>query len=138
VPSLLALAAGVGAAQCLTAFDARMGEAYVAAYHRQGDAWQEIVSPALLASTQPVPGVTGVGWQLCGSGFDAFAWLREAYAPQASGHTPGLRPHARGVAQVAVEWLKQGRGAVAADEAAPLYLRDKVALTVAERRGAAA
>lgn len=138
VPSLLALAADMGAPQCVAAFDARMGEAYLAAYRRRNDSWQEVVAPTLLAPDQPVPVVPGTDWLLCGSGFDAFAWLREAYAPQAGRHTTGLRPHARGVAQVALEWLAQGRGAVPADEAAPLYLRDKVALTVAERREAAA
>lgn len=138
VPSLLALAAEAGAPKCIAAFDARMGEAYLAAYQREGNAWVEALAPILLAPTRKPPMVAGGGWLLCGSGFDAFAWLRDAYAPQASGQVAGLRPHARGVARVAVEWLGQGRGGVPADEAAPLYLRNKVALTVAERREAAA
>lgn len=136
VPSLLALACETGAPRSVVAFDARMGEAYVAAYAREGDGWQEVVAPRLLAPNAPLPELPGSGWHRCGSGFDAFPWLREAYASQSATYTQGLKPHARGVARVAVQWCGEGR-AVAPDEAAPLYLRDKVALTVAERRGGA-
>lgn len=136
VPSLLALACETGAPRSIVAFDARMGEAYLAAYARQGDGWQEVASPRLLAPDGPVPVLPGSGWHRCGSGFDAFPWLCEAYASQSAVHAQGVKPRAPGVASIAALWFGAGR-AVAPDEAAPLYLRDKVALTVAERRSAA-
>lgn len=136
VPSLLAVAAQSGAGAALVAFDARMGEAYLGAYRQHGRRWEEALPPRLVTPQDEWPAIEGSDWLLCGNGFDNFGWLREAFARQGASHAPGLRPHARAIASVAREWLEQGR-AVAVDAAAPLYLRDKVALTVAERRARA-
>jgi len=43
-----------------------------------------------------------------------------------------VHPQARDIARLAVPLLTAGRG-VAAEDAAPLYIRDKVALKTAER-----
>lgn len=133
VPSLLAVAAQSGSSAALVAFDARMGEAYLGAYRQQSDRWEEVMAPRLVTPHGELPTLAGGDWLLCGNGFDRFDWLREAYARHSPSHTRGLRPQACGVASVAQGWLAQGR-AIAVDAAAPLYLRDKVALTVAERR----
>ncbi len=68
-----------------------------------------------------------------GSGFDAFDWLREAYATSVANRIAGDLPRAGSVARIAARKLARGE-AVAAEEAAPLYLRDKVALTTRERQ----
>jgi tRNA threonylcarbamoyladenosine biosynthesis protein TsaB len=69
----------------------------------------------------------------CGSGFDAFAEvLRERYEGCVERILPGLFPHAREVATLAVSVVAAGL-AVAAEHAMPVYVRDKVALKTAER-----
>src|SRR5664279_4683250 len=47
VPSLLALAEQSNEARVIAAVDARMGEAYLAAYSRSGDDWDEVLAPRL-------------------------------------------------------------------------------------------
>lgn len=136
VPSLLAVAAQSGSGAALVAFDARMGEAYLGAYRQRSGHWEEALAPGLVTPHGELPWLEGSDWLLCGNGFDSFDWLRAFYARRSAAHAPGLRPRAHGVASVAQGWLSQGR-AIAVDEAAPLYLRDKVALTVAERKATA-
>jgi len=70
-----------------------------------------------------------------GSGFDGFDWLRGAYAKQVSHRIEGDLPRAGAVARVAARRLARGE-AVPPERAAPLYLRDKVALTTRERQAA--
>ena len=69
----------------------------------------------------------------CGSGFAAHGdALAERYAGQLSRIRADLFPHAREVAAIGVQALERGDGIDPA-LAAPLYIRDKVALTVRER-----
>jgi len=132
VPSLLALAEQSNEAHVVAALDARMGEAYVAAYTRSGDDWDEVVAPRLVeaGSAPPLPGRR---WAATGSGFDRHAWLREAYRESIEMRYEGDLPRAGSIARIAARRFARG-AAVAAEQAAPLYLRDKVALTTAERQ----
>ncbi|HSW83241.1 MAG TPA: tRNA (adenosine(37)-N6)-threonylcarbamoyltransferase complex dimerization subunit type 1 TsaB, partial [Usitatibacter sp.] len=70
-----------------------------------------------------------------GSGFDRHPWLREAYRDSVEMRFEGDLPRAGAVARIAARRFARGAGMAAAD-AAPLYLRDKVALTTEERRKA--
>jgi len=135
----------------VVALDARMGEVYVAAYgHSHDDAlhgddlhgWQApVLLPAdVLAawSAAQLPrwsssagrALTGVaagdGWDVAGarlaSALPATPWRRAAAA----------RLDAESVARVAWRDWRSGR-ALAAEAALPLYVRDKVAYTTAER-----
>ena len=89
---------------------------------------------------QPVGGGAppGSGWSalwLAGDGFDVGEALRAWSGPlvQAGRRPlPAVQPDARAVAQLAARGLMLGRGLDAAD-AAPFYLRDKVALDVTEQ-----
>ena len=132
VPSLLALAEQANEARVVSALDARMGEAYLAAYARNGDDWDEIVAPRLAdaASAPPLP---ARGWTGTGNGFARLPWLREAYRDGLEMRLDGDLPRAGAVARLAVRRFARG-GAIAAEHAAPLYLRDKVAQTTEERR----
>ena len=132
VPSLLALAEQANEANVVAAFDARMGEAYLAAYARQGEDWKEVIAPSLVDATA-LPPLPGRRWAATGSGFDRHAWLREAYRDSVEMRLEGDLPRAGAIARIATRRLAQG-GGVAAERAAPLYLRDKVALTTEERR----
>lgn len=132
VPSLLALAQQTNEARVLAALDARMGEAYLAAYARNGEDWDEVIAPRL-ADPGNLPPLPGHSWAGTGSGLDAFGWLRDAYRASLAMRYEGDLPRAGAVARIAA--VRYARGlAVPAESAAPLYLRDKVALTVEERR----
>jgi tRNA threonylcarbamoyladenosine biosynthesis protein TsaB len=132
VPSLVALAEQANASRVLVGLDARMGETYLAAYSRMGGDWQAAIAPCLVPA-RALPSLPGRGWVATGSGFDAFDWLRSAYEGQVSHRIEGDLPRAGAVARVAARRL--GRGEILAPEAAaPLYLRDKVALTTGERQ----
>ncbi len=134
VPSLLALAEQSNESRVIAALDARMGEAYLAAYARSGDEWDEVISPRL-ADAASLPPLPGRRWAASGSGFDRHAWLREAYRDSVEMRFEGDLPRAGAVARLAARRFARGAG-IAAAEAAPLYLRDKVALTTEERRKA--
>lgn len=132
VPSLLALAEQSHERRVIAALDARMNEAYVAAYSRNGEDWDEVIAPRLVDQAS-LPRLPGRLWAATGSGFERLAWLRDAYRDTVEMRFGADLPRAGAVARLAVRRL--GRGAtVAAEDAAPLYLRDKVALTTEERR----
>ena len=132
VPSLLALAEQSNERRVLTAFDARMDETYLAAYSRDGDDWSEVIAPCL-ADRTALPPLPGRQWVASGSGFDRFAWLRDHYRDAIVMRLEGDLPRAGAIARLAVRRLARGL-AVPPERAAPLYLRDKVALTTAERQ----
>jgi tRNA threonylcarbamoyladenosine biosynthesis protein TsaB len=120
-----------GASEVLAVLDARMGEVYWAQYRYAGGAWQVVREPALSGpdAVQPTP-VDGLA--ACGNGFAAYpdAFAGKAFAQDAD---TSVVPHARDMAPLGAAALAAGRG-VAASQAQPLYLRNKVAFTSAERQ----
>ena len=132
VPSLLALAEQTHERRVLAALDARMDEAYLAAYARNGDDWDEVVAPRLVGAGS-LPDLPARGWTATGNGFVRLPWLREAYRERVEMRLDGDLPRAGAVARIAARRFARG-AAIAAELAAPLYLRDKVAQTTEERR----
>ena len=119
------------AGRVIAALDARAQEVYVAAYRHDGVRWHEAVAPAVIgpaAVTLP----DGGGWTGVGSGFAAYPALRERCLPVLGSCEPTLVPTATAIGTLALPRLAGGEG-VAARDAAPIYLRHKVALTSAER-----
>jgi len=114
------------------AMDARMGELYAARYgwsENEPGGWA-LRAPPALCSPEDVCACWG-GWPtwLTGSGT---ALLGRAAAP-------ALQPGSRAAALVRLGLRLQRAGAaVPAEQALPVYLRDKVALTTAQRAAAAA
>jgi tRNA threonylcarbamoyladenosine biosynthesis protein TsaB len=105
---------------------------YLAAHVRAADGWRSVIAPCVCRPEQ-APAVEDAGWVGCGSGFAAYGdALRRCYGESLCDVRPELVPHAREVATLAARALARGEG-VAPDQAAPLYVRDKVALSVAER-----
>lgn len=132
VPSLLALAEQSNESRVAAALDARMGEAYVAAYARNGPDWDAIIAPRLVEAGA-LPPLPGRRWTATGSGFDRHEWLRHAWREAIEMRLEGDLPRAGAVARIAARRYALG-GAIPAEQAAPLYLRDKVALTTQERQ----
>ncbi len=133
VGTLAALAQEADAPKVIACIDARMGEIYHAAYRREGDHWTQIVAPGVCPPHQ-APVLEGGGWVGCGSGFEAYAQeLADRYAGQLSRVADRLHPHARSIARLAMPVLAAG-GGLPAEQAAPVYVRDKVALKMHEQR----
>ena len=124
-----------GAAEIWVAMDARMNEIYAAAYRRDGARWQVLQAPALWS-----PEALAQAWrdappaQVAGSALEAFgARLATGTALRVS----AVQDRAAALARLArMAW--QGGEAVDAALAVPLYVRDKVAQTTAERAALAA
>src|SRR5258708_37414539 len=112
IPSLLALAEQSNEGRVIAALDARMGEAYVAAYARNGDDWDEVISPRL-ADAGSLPRLPGHSWSATGSGFDRHAWLREAYRDSVQMRFQGDLPRAGSGARPGARRLAQGPGLAA-------------------------
>ena len=130
----LALAAHAhGADRVFACLDARMNEVYCAAYLLRDGVAETIIAP-FVAPPQDVslPTDAGEGWVGCGDGFAAYPELLAGHAARMTRIIPELVPTAAAVAQLAAPRLARGEGLDAA-LAMPLYVRDKVALTTAER-----
>lgn len=132
VGTLLAMAAATGARRVVCCLDARMGEIYHAVYTNGDAGWETVHAPNLCA-----PGAAALPpagrWTGCGSGFSAYgAVLEERHAGRLSAIMPDIFPHARDIARLAVREFEAGR-TLAAEQALPVYIRDKVALTTHER-----
>lgn len=132
VSTLLALAEAVRAVRAVCCIDARMGEIYHAAYARVGTKWETVLVPGLYAPVE-APLLPEGSWTGCGSGFAAHGTvLQQRYAGRLSAIMPEVYPHARHIAQLAAGEFEAGR-ALPAEQAVPVYIRDKVALKSHER-----
>jgi len=130
VCSLQALAQTHSSPRIYCAMDARMREIYVAAYERTLSGWQEVIAPVCVApASAPVP--PGQDWCMAGTAFAGYPEVNSILDGHGTLATQGHVPTAEGVARLAdsVEWVD-------AAMLAPLYVRDRVALTVAERLAA--
>jgi len=132
VGTLAALALAAGKGKVLTALDARMHEVYLAAYEVDGESVREVMAPKVGAGeTAELP--AGAGWHGVGDGFVAAGEMLRRRLGERLGSCDVMRlPSAAAVARLAVPQLAAGAG-VSAAAAVPLYVRDKVALTTAER-----
>lgn len=131
VSTLQAVAWACGARKVLVALDARMQESYLAAYQREAMGLIELLAPAVgSAETLRLP--DGDDWVGAGNGFAAYPRLAERLAGQVL-QVDEAGPQASAVAELAA-FLKGGSSWIDAAEALPIYVRNKVALTVAERR----
>ncbi len=136
VPTLEAIALAAGNGCQWVCVDARMSEVYSAGYEVTGD---QVVErhPAGVWSPSALPAPVGdlASWRGCGNGFSlasvqALAWVSRLGGIQTSAHA-----HARELLHLGRLRLAAGEGIDAA-LAAPIYVRDKVASTTAERLAA--
>lgn len=112
------------------AMDARMGEVYAARYGWRAGDWTVSVTPRLCAPQGLEEQLGGLPAAKAGTGWALVD--RDVGAVQAA-----TRNRAAALLSLAGALWRAG-AAVEADQALPLYLRDKVALTTAERAAAAA
>jgi len=129
---LMALAEASGAERVISASDARMGEVYHAAYIRQDNGWLE-AHAAGVYKPQNVPAVEGDNWVGVGTAWKVYdESLREQYQQQVRKTFPEMTPKAEAIMRLALPIFERGE-AVSASQAAPIYIRNRVALTAKER-----
>ena len=132
ISTLLALAELSRAQQVVCCLDARMSEIYHAAYEKRGSNWHTVYEPSL-CKPDAAPELPAGAWAGCGSGFAAYrVALESRYAGKLERVIDNLAPHAKEIATLAAVEFGHGN-AVAAEHAAPLYVRNKVALLINER-----
>lgn len=127
VGTLEAMALASGGEKVIILLDARMGEVYHGRFADSVPLGEVVVCQP---SALPLP--DSGGWLACGNGLAAYPVLRERLAGCVSGWLPELMPDAGAVARLAAPRLARGESVDAA-AAAPIYVRNKVALTVVER-----
>jgi tRNA threonylcarbamoyladenosine biosynthesis protein TsaB len=133
VVSLAAMAAQTGEGDTLALLDARMGEIYAARYRvADGECQLSGEISVLLPAELTLPEATG--WRACGNALTAYPELAERLQAAGFALRPEILPTAAAVAALAAPRLARGEGIDAA-LAAPVYIRNKVAKTVAERLG---
>jgi len=130
VSTLAALAQGADNNNVLAALDARMDEVYWGAYQRNDAGLMELVGEECVSAPGDVPLPAGEDWCGVGIGWSAYAdILSEHCAKQLSAKSASWDgacfPHASDVAPLAVAGFGAGQ-AVCAEQALPVYLRDKV------------
>jgi tRNA threonylcarbamoyladenosine biosynthesis protein TsaB len=106
--------------------DARMGEVYWAHYCYEGSGWHAAITPRLATASDALVYAEEHGCKVvAGNGV--------MLPPTVCAENFLLRmPHAAHIARLGLQAFRLGHS-LAAEEAQPLYLRDKVALTTAER-----
>ncbi|KAF7600329.1 MAG: tRNA (adenosine(37)-N6)-threonylcarbamoyltransferase complex dimerization subunit type 1 TsaB [Candidatus Dactylopiibacterium carminicum] len=129
VCSLLVLAQAQAASQVYVAMDARMGEVYAAQYRKTAQGWDTVLEPCCVAP-EAMPGVEA-GWFGAGTAFQAYAEQTARLQERLSGIDAQAVPDARALLELAA--YVEARDAALL---APLYVRDRVALTTAERLAA--
>ncbi|HMW17949.1 MAG TPA: tRNA (adenosine(37)-N6)-threonylcarbamoyltransferase complex dimerization subunit type 1 TsaB [Accumulibacter sp.] len=127
IGTLEAMALDSGGDRAIVLLDARMGEVYYGFFVEGQPATAIGVAPP---AHVPVPDTSG--WLACGNGLRQYPLLQERFVGCVENWLPDLLPDAGAVARLAVTELAHGR-AIDAALATPSYMRDKIALTVAER-----
>lgn len=134
VSTLAALAMQAKGPRVLASIDARMGEVYAAHFQLgDGDAVtldsERVVTPDAVQLLD-----TRVGWHGVGTGFAALdGLLRQRLADRLVAVDADALPHAADVARLAAKACERGE-AIAADQVEPAYLRNNVALTIADQQ----
>ena len=146
------LASGGSEADCrqlVVALDARMGEVYYAPLQWQAAQQWQLLEPVRVSAPEavmalPVSLAEGSGqWLGCGSGFAAHgsallrrwgaALVQAAPGQVFSADASPLVPEAGSILRLATAGLLAGQGQ-SAEQALPVYIRDRVALKAGERR----
>jgi tRNA threonylcarbamoyladenosine biosynthesis protein TsaB len=120
-----------GAVRVIAALDARMHEVYVAAYEHRTDGWHTVIEPEA-AKPADVLVPEGQGWTGVGGGFAAYSELGMRLAPALGACFENVTPEALAIGALALPRFAAGESVLPRD-AAPMYVRQRVALTAAER-----
>jgi len=117
----------------LAVMDARMGEVYACSFRFDANGIAQPLDQERVARAQDLMLPQAASWNVIGSGWDAYRDALRSRLPHEPAWTKGdAFPQARDVARLALPQCEAGN-ALPPEQALPVYLRDKVAWTVAER-----
>lgn len=126
ISTLAALAQTHDGDHVLAAIDARMDEVYWGQYRRDAQGLMVLQGEECVIAPAHTPAVDGHDWQGAGSGWGAYAEaLMTRHAGQVTSVIADIFPRASALSRLAVSAFAAGR-AVSAEQALPVYLRDKV------------
>jgi len=131
VTSLETMAALASTDRVLALLDARMGEVYSGSY-QIGDGGYVLHGEIRVSAPDAVALPGEPGWVACGNAIAAYPALAARLSAAGIAVQAEIFPTASAVARLAAPRAARGEGIDAA-LAVPLYIRDKVAKTVAER-----
>jgi tRNA threonylcarbamoyladenosine biosynthesis protein TsaB len=117
--------------QVIAATDARMSEVYWARYVVQANGLPERQDDVYLSAPKDIE-IPSTPFALVGNAVAAYPEDMLAISQQAMATDQTAVPHARSIAQLGLDALEKGLQ-VSAAELQPIYVRDKVAQTIAER-----
>ena len=131
VNTLMALAQASGQDRVIACLDARMGEIYHAAFEKMNGEWIE-QSATKVIKPEAAPVLEGE-WVGVGSGWAVYSeTLSKIYAQNLGQIFSNITPTAEAILKLAKPTFEAGL-AKPASEAAPIYIRNRVALTTIER-----
>ncbi|WP_313914953.1 tRNA (adenosine(37)-N6)-threonylcarbamoyltransferase complex dimerization subunit type 1 TsaB [Tahibacter sp.] len=135
VSSLAALAfdAPDDGSAVLAMIDARMGEIYAACYRRDASGALQALDDERVCAPECLHLPASQAWSVIGSGWRTYRSVLAERLPEPCWADGERYPQARAVAVLAAAEFRAGR-ALPPEQALPLYLRDKVALTLVEQR----
>jgi tRNA threonylcarbamoyladenosine biosynthesis protein TsaB len=110
----------------LAALDARMGEVYWGVYQNNGNGLVRPIQAECVSPPDRVPIPEDGEWLGAGPGWGVYTkTLKARLAGHLIGLQPGYYPRAREVALFGLDAFRRGQ-TVAAENAVPVYLRDRV------------
>lgn len=133
ISTLAALAMRAGGERRIAAIDARMGEVYLGAFALEADGGLRALADEVVVAPDAAALPEGGGWRGAGTGFAAAdGALRAGFGDRLVAVDAAVLPHAADVAALAALAFARGE-ALAPERIEPAYLRNNVALTIAER-----
>lgn len=133
ISTLAALARRAGGERRIAAIDARMGEVYLGAFALEADGGLRALADEVVVAPDAAALPEGGGWRGAGTGFAAAdGALRAGFGDRLVAVDAAALPHAADVAALAALAFARGE-ALAPERIEPAYLRNNVALTIAER-----
>ncbi len=136
ISSLTMLAQGAfdaGAQRVIAAIDARMSEIYVASFEKGAQGRAQALGPPRVMPPEAFAEDREGPWQGVGTGWGSYeALMRAGVRGKLAGVDGAALPHAQTALDLAEPLFAAG-ATIDADLLAPLYLRDKVALTLEEQ-----
>ncbi len=133
--SLALLAQAADGERVLAAIDARMGEVYWQAFGRDAAGLMQPLAEAVVCAPTAVPvPASSASWLAVGSGWGTYqAELRACVAGEIAAVNALALPQAAAAFALALPWFQRGQAA-SADALQPIYLRNRVALTLIEQK----
>ena len=118
----------------LAVIDARMGEIYAGTFRRDERGLVQPLGMESVGSAEVLKVAAGQSWNVIGTGWDSYAEMIRARLESDPVWVQGQRfPQATAIARLAIREASNGNS-LAPELALPVYLRDKVALTIKERQ----